>query len=459
MSSLFKNLRIHQIFGANTDVGKTILTTALVRASALSNIPAHYLKPVSTGPIQDADDRHVKRFAPSIRDVDIRAHCLFRYDEPVSPHLAARLSNRQADVPSDEVFVTAVAQHIRHTAQHTHKYAHMYVETAGGINSPTLSGTTQVDAYRPLFLPTVLIGDGKLGGISTTISSYESLLLRGYMIDLVLLFKDAYYRNFEYLTPYFLERSIRVLSVESPHNRLADPNEERVEMVNYYARLTPESLQGGMFEALNHLDERHASRIWSLCLNGLRTRSGGHINVIDSASKDFFSIYTGHKPDSTPPSSDEHAAAPKCLLEPQLDGSASWWTQALGHAHPMLTLAAARAAGRYGHVMFPEATHAPALRLAERLVRDGPGAGWASRAFFSDDGSTGMEVAIKMALRAYAARNPAATAGGVRRKDLGVLGLKGSYHGDTIGAMDACEEGVYTCEWHDAKGYWLDPPT
>lgn len=57
MSSLFKNLRIHQIFGANTDVGKTILTTALVRASALSNVPVHYLKPVSTGPLQDADDR------------------------------------------------------------------------------------------------------------------------------------------------------------------------------------------------------------------------------------------------------------------------------------------------------------------------------------------------------------------------------------------------------------------
>ena len=298
------------------------------------------------------------------------------------------------------------------------------------------------------------------------------MLLRGYIIDLVLLFKDAYYRNFEYLTPYFLERGIRVLSVDPPHSRLADPNEERAAMSKYYARLTPESLQGGMFDALKHLDECHASRIaklesmpqrtadtiwWPFVQHGL-VKSPVDINVIDSASKDFFSIYTGHKSASTPPSSTNQDAS-KSLLEPQLDGSASWWTQALGHAHPALTLAAARAAGRYGHVMFPEATHAPALRLAEWLVREGPGKGWAARAFFSDDGSTGMEVAIKMALRAYAARNPAATEGGARRKDLGVLGLKGSYHGDTIGAMDACEEGVYTCEWHDAKGYWLDPPT
>jgi dethiobiotin synthetase/adenosylmethionine--8-amino-7-oxononanoate aminotransferase len=66
-----------------------------------------------------------------------------------------------------------------------------------------------------------------------------------------------------------------------------------------------------------------------------------------------------------------------------------------------------------------------------------------------------MEVALKMALRAFNVRRGAV--GG--KEELGVLGLKGSYHGDTIGAMDACEEsGVFTCEWHNAKGYWFEPP-
>jgi dethiobiotin synthetase/adenosylmethionine--8-amino-7-oxononanoate aminotransferase len=73
----------------------------------------------------------------------------------------------------------------------------MYVETAGGVHSPALSGTTQADCYRPLRLPTVLIGDSRLGGISSTISSYESLLLRGYSIDAVLLFYDDYYQNWK----------------------------------------------------------------------------------------------------------------------------------------------------------------------------------------------------------------------------------------------------------------------
>ena len=56
MAHLYKHLRVHQIFGANTDVGKTVLTTALVRASAAKGKTVAYLKPVSTGPIQDADD-------------------------------------------------------------------------------------------------------------------------------------------------------------------------------------------------------------------------------------------------------------------------------------------------------------------------------------------------------------------------------------------------------------------
>lgn len=56
MSLLFKNLRLHQVFGANTDVGKTILTSALVRASASLKNQVYYLKPVSTGPMEDADD-------------------------------------------------------------------------------------------------------------------------------------------------------------------------------------------------------------------------------------------------------------------------------------------------------------------------------------------------------------------------------------------------------------------
>ncbi|KAF5326958.1 hypothetical protein D9619_004333 [Psilocybe cf. subviscida] len=462
MSNIFHHLRVHQIFGANTNVGKTILTTALVRASGAKGKEVLYLKPVSTGPLQDADDYHVNRYTVEYaRYTD--AECLYRYDEPVSPHLALKMKDATSEPPSDETFVNSVANRIRGFAKETNGPAHMYVETAGGVHSPTLSGTSQADAYRPLFLPTVLIGDSQLGGISTTISAYESMVLRGYNIDAVMLFRDEYYRNWEYLKPYFEERGIRLEALPHPPPKLANLADDFISTDEYYESLVSAE-EGGVGSIVDHLDVLHKKRLeelesmprrglesiwWPFVQHGL-VKGEKDVTTIDSAYSDFFSI-ANQRSLSNPSSQNS-------VVEPQFDGSASWWTQTFGHAHPSLTMAAARASGRYGHVMFPQAVHLPALKLAERLIQNGPGKGWASRAFFSDNGSTGMEVAIKMALRAYALRHGQDLKDG-EKKHLGILGLKGSYHGDTIGVMDACEEGVYSCEWHEAKGYWFDPPT
>eukprot|EP00257_Ricinus_communis_P022524 XP_015582277.1 bifunctional dethiobiotin synthetase/7,8-diamino-pelargonic acid aminotransferase, mitochondrial [Ricinus communis] len=58
------------------------------------------------------------------------------------------------------------------------------------------------------------------------------------------------------------------------------------------------------------------------------------------------------------------------------------------------------AAVRFGHVMFPENVYEPALECAELLL-EGVGRGWASRTYFSDNGSTDIEIALKMAFRKY----------------------------------------------------------
>ena len=363
-------------------------------------------------------------------------------------------------MPSDDTFVASIANCIRTQSRKASGSGHMYVEAAGGVHSPALSGTTQADCYRPLCLPTVLIGDSRLGGISSTISSYESLLLRGYSIDAVLLFQDDYYRNGQYLKPYFKAQGIFLATLLPPPPKLPDPVQNFESTQQYYDSI---AAQEDISAVIEHLDLCHVGRIqelesmprraldtiwWPFVQHGLVHKND--VTVIDSAHSDFFTV--SNKSVGEDPSSKGN------LLSPQLDGSASWWTQVVGHAHPSLTLAAARASGRYGHVMFPQAVHLPALKLAEKLIRDGPGKGWASRVFFSDNGSTGMEVALKMAIRAYCSRHGERLTKDSRKK-LGILGLKGSYHGDTIGAMNACEEGVYTCEWHNAQGYWLSPPT
>lgn len=80
------------MYGANTAVGKTVFSTILCKALARSQ-KTWYLKPVSTGPFDEADDGHVKIFAP-----ETRTKCLFQFKEAVSPHIAADAARNSSPV-------------------------------------------------------------------------------------------------------------------------------------------------------------------------------------------------------------------------------------------------------------------------------------------------------------------------------------------------------------------------
>lgn len=123
-------------------------------------------------------------------------------------------------------------------------------------------------------------------------------------------------------------------------------------------------------------------------------------------------------------------------------------------------------AARFGHVMFPENVYEPALECAELLLQ-GVGKGWASRAYFSDNGSTAIEIALKMAFRKFLVDNEVlldiSHDNTVESSiELKVVALKGSYHGDTLGAMDAQAPSPYTGflqqPWYTGRGFFLDPP-
>ncbi|RQM04742.1 hypothetical protein DH86_00004257, partial [Scytalidium sp. 3C] len=188
-SILFHLQRVHQIYGANTNVGKTVVSTILCRALAHRNPQEQvfYLKPVSTGPLDEADDAHLSRFSPHTS-----TKCLFQFDDPVSPHIAAR-SKQLTDV---SVLEAVRAELLSRSEKGPGTFL---VETAGGVHSPTPSGSSQADAYRPLRLPVVLVADHCLGGISSSIAAFESLHIRGYDVDAVLLFEDARYQNHDFL--------------------------------------------------------------------------------------------------------------------------------------------------------------------------------------------------------------------------------------------------------------------
>jgi adenosylmethionine---8-amino-7-oxononanoate aminotransferase len=108
-----------------------------------------------------------------------------------------------------------------------------------------------------------------------------------------------------------------------------------------------------------------------------------------------------------------------------LDANASWWCATLGHQHPRLVRALREQAEQMCHVALAGIAHEPSAALAAELCQIAPPG--LSKVFYSDNGSTAVEVALKLALQ-YWAQN-----GRPRRKRF--LTLDGAYHGDTLGAV------------------------
>lgn len=107
-----------------------------------------------------------------------------------------------------------------------------------------------------------------------------------------------------------------------------------------------------------------------------------------------------------------------------LDANASWWCAALGHGHPRLVAALAEQAAAFAHVPLAGITHEPAAVLASELVRVAPPG--LEHVFYSDDGSTAVEAALKLAA-SYFSHN-----GRPERRRF--LALEGAFHGETLGA-------------------------
>ncbi|CAI6299495.1 unnamed protein product [Periconia digitata] len=462
-TALWKNLIAVQVYGANTGVGKTVFSTLLgshfSRKIAKTKWDLRYIKPVSTGPIDEADDGYFSRYTGANADT------LFQFKKAVSPHVAARDSGR---IPSDNDIVQKLYSKLSEIAtrrcSQENSIGLAIVETAGGVLSPGPSGVPQADLFRPLRMPVVLVGDHRLGGIASTISATESLILRGYDIAGVVCFDDkGKYENSNYLRNYFEEREIAAFEIPWIPDLSDCTTETEIEKMRAY--YLEESDSDGLHNIAGQLIDQHATRLENLSKMAKKTsesiwhpftqhknrKSSDEILVFDSAYGDYFQ--TKHTAQSNGGSKGNTNNA---ILYPAFDGSASWWTQGLGHGNPKLALAAAYAAGRYGHVMFAGATNEPAVALAQRLLQglENPRL---ARCFYTDDGSTAAEVGIKMALRASCKRygwDGSST-------EVGILGLKGSYHGDTIGAMDASEPCTYNkkVDWYRGRGHWFDFPT
>jgi adenosylmethionine---8-amino-7-oxononanoate aminotransferase len=118
-----------------------------------------------------------------------------------------------------------------------------------------------------------------------------------------------------------------------------------------------------------------------------------------------------------------------------LDAISSWWTNLHGHSEPRIAEAIARQARTLEHVILAGVSHAPAVELAERLLAIAPrqaGRAPLSKVFYADNGSAGVEVALKMAFHWF--RNQGERDGRASRRTK-FIALENGYHGETIGAL------------------------
>jgi adenosylmethionine-8-amino-7-oxononanoate aminotransferase len=122
-----------------------------------------------------------------------------------------------------------------------------------------------------------------------------------------------------------------------------------------------------------------------------------------------------------------------------IDAVSSWWVNIHGHGNKYIAKKIYQQAKKLQQVIFTGFTHEPAVELAEKLLKVLPGD--FSKIFYSDDGSTSTEVAIKMAIQYWK------NVGDKKRNK--IIAFHNSYHGDTFGAMSISERGIYTFAFHD----------
>jgi adenosylmethionine-8-amino-7-oxononanoate aminotransferase len=122
-----------------------------------------------------------------------------------------------------------------------------------------------------------------------------------------------------------------------------------------------------------------------------------------------------------------------------IDAISSWWVNIHGHSNPYIAEKINQQAQILEQVIFTNFTHKPAVLLAERLIQILPGE--LSKIFYSDNGSTAVEVALKMAIQFWLNK-------GISGRNK-ILAFEHAYHGDTFGAMSVSGRGLFTNAFRD----------
>jgi adenosylmethionine-8-amino-7-oxononanoate aminotransferase len=382
------------ILGTDTDAGKT--TFALLWLAAFAG-EYEYWKPVETGA---SDSQRLGGLLPA---AVIHAP-IQHFAQPVAPSLAAR----RAGTCIPPAAVLAAARPLPSTPGRR-----LLIETFGSPLSPLNETELQITLIQMLAAPSVVVASSALGAIGRTLQCLQALGSHAVRPRAVVLVgaPDAFaVEQIQRHAP-----AVPVFALQPPGSwgaegirRAAREQSAVLETLHTYLRETPAPPTWSP-PARADLLERDRSHVW----HPYTSLRDPDIPLIGVAARDeFLDLADGRR---------------------LIDGISSWWTILHGHRHPLLMAALREAAESFDHIQFAGLTHAPAVELAELLLGTAPWRG--GRVFFSDNGSTAVEVALKMAYQFWCHHD--------QPQRTWFVGFEGSYHGDTFGAMAAGRDPVF----------------
>ncbi len=388
-ASAEQRARVIFVTGTDTDVGKTVAVFVLACLLRKEGRDVGVMKPVQCG-------GHDARFLKEGLGLTEDFHLINPYylKEPLCPHVA--FSRRRRRFSLDKVREACEELRSRHEI--------LLVEGAGGLLVPIKDDYLVADLIRDLDAETVIVARDGLGTINHTLLTVEQARLRG----------------------------LRILGILFNHASADPAGVAEKTNPGLVRKLGDVPVLG----AIPHLPRIDRAAVEDLCRRSVDVRGlteehrrGPRDPLVDWDKAHLWHPFTQMK--------DWLQEDPLCIVEGRgsrlrdidgrtyFDGVSSLWVTVHGHRHPRIDRAVIEQVNRISHTTLLGLTHEPAVRLGRELVRIAPEG--LSRVFYSDDGSTAVEVAIKMAYQYWQNLG--------RRQKARIAHLEHAYHGDTLGAV------------------------
>lgn len=390
------------IIGTDTGVGKTVVTAALAFALRKQGIDVGVMKPIATGchrkngSLLSEDAQALLRASGSSDPIDLVSP--YRYEPPVAPWVAIAQS-KNGDHP---ISLNQIKQAYQELVR---RHEVVLVEGIGGLLVPIDRERTVADLVTHLGLPVLVVGRAGLGTINHTLMTLRAARKTGCRVLGVIL-------NGRSLRPSLAERTnprvIEELGKATifgviPRLKKADP---KLVASHVKAREIFKSMRQGPRKTaarVRELSRIDRKTIWHPFTQMAEWEKGEPL-IIERAKGAWLTDVQGNR---------------------YLDGISSLWVNIHGHRHPALDEALRNQIDQVAHSTLLGSANVPSIELAQELVRIAPKG--LTRVFYSDNGSTAVEVALKMAFQ-YCQQN-----GAPKRRRF--VHFVNAYHGDTIGSV------------------------